>query len=167
MPDATARDEFLTEASEAVDNKYSPDKFYTASRNKKGFATTIRVNVPPEVLSMLGQLVQSKVIPEYTTTEAFLRDAIVHRIKYVETMIKDDRIPVTKLGKILIAASDAAAFLAEREGIERILKNYEEGLKLANGDERRTMIKQLKESIGNINDDTFRERGWALVKHFE
>lgn len=167
MPDATARDEFLTEASEAVDNKYSPDKFYTASRNKKGFASTLRVNLPPEVLSIVSQLVQSKVIPEYTTGEAFFRDAIVHRLKYIEGMVKDDRVPLTKAAKLMMELDASAKFHSERETVERTLKNYEESLQMAEGRDKQAILKRLREGIVTMDDDTFTYRGNQIVKRFD
>lgn len=66
---------------------YSPDKFYTASRNTKGFTSTLRMNVPPEVVAWIGQIVQSGAIPEIRTREDFFRDALIHELHRTQEFI--------------------------------------------------------------------------------
>lgn len=80
-----ANDDWLENSSAGVDSTYSVDKFYTASRNKKGFCTSVRLAVPPETLAHIGEMVAQRVFPEYRTPADFFRDAIVHRLKYAET----------------------------------------------------------------------------------
>lgn len=91
---------------------YSPDDFYVRSVNKHDHAETIRLRMPNDVLGQVSQIVQGKVFGEhYRTTSDFLRDAVVHRLWYLQQMIDND-----ELGRFLhLEMSVARAERAKRE----------------------------------------------------
>lgn len=68
--------------------EYSRDRFYTQSTDKHGHKSTIRAEVPPGLMAEVGEIVASKVIPEYKTTRDFVRDAVFHRAHDIAEMIK-------------------------------------------------------------------------------
>jgi hypothetical protein len=70
------KDPFVADSSPTADAGYSIEKFYTASRDRKGFSTTIQVHVPPTFMAELSALVQA--IPEYRTSRDAIRDFLVH-----------------------------------------------------------------------------------------
>lgn len=70
-------DEFLSDASQDGDGRFSLDKFYTASSDKKGRQTTIRIHVPPSLLRTISEVVARRVVPEYRTQHDVLRDLLV------------------------------------------------------------------------------------------
>lgn len=64
-------------------SEYSQDTFYCHATDKKGHCVQVRVALPPTIGDMLASLVASGKIPEYKTPQHVLRDALYHRLKYV------------------------------------------------------------------------------------
>lgn len=62
---------------------YSPDRFYVRGSDQAGHREEIRVKVAPDLADALAKIVQSKSIPEYSTIQDIVRDAIVHRLHYL------------------------------------------------------------------------------------
>lgn len=73
----------------ADDDLYDPQKFYTASQDKKGHSFHLRVNIPKPLAGEALSFVQSGRVPAYRSVEDIARDAFVHRIKQV-SMWADD-----------------------------------------------------------------------------
>lgn len=67
-----------------TDPSYSEDKFYTSSTDGQGHSSHIRVNVPPNVAGRVEALVQKGMIPAYKTRQDVMRDALIHRLNYIE-----------------------------------------------------------------------------------
>lgn len=70
-------DEFLSDASQTANGTFSLENFYTASSDKKGRQTTIRVNVPPSLMRTMQEIVARRTIPDYRTTSDMIRDFLV------------------------------------------------------------------------------------------
>lgn len=59
---------------------YNRGEFYQGnSRDKKGFSTTIRVSISPDIMREIQTMVEGKGFP-YTTKADFVRDAMLHRL---------------------------------------------------------------------------------------
>lgn len=161
MPD----DAFLTDAAESTSAAYSPDKFYTAARNKKGFGTSYRVTVPPELLARVSQLVSSKQIPEYTTPDCFFRDAVVHRIMYLDEIV--DAPELTQFGHALLRKIDLERIAVHRDNLNKLLENYQ---RLLSGSqsikERSDIIAMAREDLVKIEDAEYRERLANILKNW-
>ena len=65
-------------------SQYSPDSFYTRSINKHDHSFHLRVNLPPDVHTKMCELVGTKTIQEYRSVPDIVRDAVVHRLKWLE-----------------------------------------------------------------------------------
>lgn len=77
----------------ATDKKgYSLDKFYTKSTDGKGISETKYVKLPPSLIGEIGELIAQRKIPDYRTDADFIRDAIVHRLRYVAEMVADGKL---------------------------------------------------------------------------
>jgi hypothetical protein len=61
--------------------EYDAGKFYTRATDTKGFSSTIRVAIPPEVMGRILDLCER--VPQYKGSRDFARDAIVHRLHYL------------------------------------------------------------------------------------
>lgn len=67
---------------------YDPSKFYTRATDVvHGHADSMRLRLPPDVLSQVGDLInlrddtgKRKVFPDYKSVQDFVRDAIVHHL---------------------------------------------------------------------------------------
>lgn len=127
-------------------SSYSVDKFYTASRNKKGFGSTVRVTVSPELVAAIGKLIASRKIPEYTTPGDFYRDCLVHRLKYIEQKIGDDT---------TFAPSRLAEMLMALEYQERIAEEREA---------RAKFVHQIRDNLNNAEDTQVRREVIAHVQ---
>lgn len=66
-----------------VTDDYDITSFYPEAADGRGHSDNLRVRVKPEIAGEIGALVASGVIPEYTTPQAMVRDAIVHRLHWL------------------------------------------------------------------------------------
>lgn len=62
---------------------YSPDQFVTPACDQKGHAERIRINLPPDVMPALAQIVGSGQFEAYRTAHDVIRDAVYHRIWFL------------------------------------------------------------------------------------
>ncbi len=81
MPFA-ARNQSAPSVINITKSSYNADKLYTDSTDAKGHYEQINVKVPPSVDALIMQAVDDN--PGYNRSrQAFIRDAIVHRLHYV------------------------------------------------------------------------------------
>lgn len=66
-----------------VGGEYGPDKFYTYSKNDHDHSVNVQVTMRPQLSNLLGRVVEMRLIPEYTSKQAIIRDAIHHRLAYI------------------------------------------------------------------------------------
>lgn len=140
-------------------SSYSADKFYTASRNKKGFGSTIRLNVPPELLAAVSALVASRRVGDYRTSSDFYRDALVHRLKYLEQALGNDQVFAPgNLAQLIMTAEAFERRAAERENRNRIVRQARENLNNA-GDaiERREVLAEIQAEHDRTRDRVLRD----------
>lgn len=78
------RDSFRT----ADGDDYDPNRFYTASQDRHGHSSKVTANLPKNIMAAIAELVADSKYP-YRTTEAFVRDAVYHRLKYIATFGED------------------------------------------------------------------------------
>ena len=71
---------------------YSRENFYTGAKDGAGNSETKYLKIGGSVLGQIGALVSSKQVPAYKTEADFIRDAILHRLHDVGTMVKDGSI---------------------------------------------------------------------------
>lgn len=67
----------------ADDTSYSLDKFYVSSTNDHDHDETMRIRLPKWVMVYLQDLVRDPRLPAIRSTHDAIRDAIVHRVKYL------------------------------------------------------------------------------------
>lgn len=72
------------EAWKLDDGEYSVDRFYVQSTDGKGHGDEVRVRVPPYLASQLQAIFESRTFPKYRTVADIVRDAIYHRLRYLE-----------------------------------------------------------------------------------
>jgi hypothetical protein len=71
---------------------YREDRIYTRSVDQRGFGTSVRAKVPPDIAAEMSKIVAKEWVPEYRTTADFVRDAIVHRLHYWSERITDKQL---------------------------------------------------------------------------
>lgn len=158
---SSSDNDWLENSSETADGAYSPDKFYTASRNKKGFTSTVRQSVPPEVLAHIGELVASRTVPEYRTSADFFRDAIVHRLHYV-TGLMEAGTPLSaeslRLQRMLIVEAKLDRLNALVEENKRIAERAHNILRNIDSGNRPEAIAVLRDLLPDITDPNLRDQ---------
>lgn len=78
MTDVNTRDDGW-----GVTDDYDIAEFYTKATDGRGHSDNLRVRVKPEVAGEIAATVASGRIPDYTTPQDFIRDAIVHRLRWL------------------------------------------------------------------------------------
>lgn len=165
MTDASAStpDPFVTDSSSQQSNTYDATKFYTVARDKKGFTTTVRVSIPPSVMSQIASLIATQTIPEYRTSADVLRDALVHRLVWLGENTAN--VVLSDLANAMIAETRSEGFLRQRESVRKTLNNYEDALRMAGRTDQLKIIDSMKGDLGT-KDNTFREGLTALITRY-
>lgn len=155
-------DEFLTAASPSGKKTYDPEEFYVASTNSKGFGSSFRIKVPPEVIGEIGALVAARVIPLYRTPADFHRDAMVHRLHQVHDLLKDDATMRSDILRRLSEKLAAESFAAHvQQMIEADKRLFDQAIQLVQESPEHSRPKALEaaKAILNVIDDLdLRER---------
>jgi len=151
------------------DGRYAIDKFYTASTDGKRDHATVQVAIPASLMAEIDKLVQSARIPEYDTRQAFIRDAIVHRLKFADEHLKV--IDATGRRRInqWINLATVKALRQEKSVREQILTELADALKEAEQTRDLTQIAQIFEAQEPIIRDfppDQRERGLRILAQY-
>lgn len=116
---------------DTLPNDYRLDRYYTRTNltQADGSAHNIQAKLPAGIHGEIEALVQSRRIPQYRTAQDVVRDAVVHRLKWVAEQIK---------AGTLEAAVDTEAMTAriehvrhQRHQLDRVVRDVEEELKAA------------------------------------
>lgn len=109
---------------------YNRDEFITRSTDGHGHQRHQRVNFPPSVIGQASAIIQGGKIPQYSTVQDLVRDAVVHRLHYLnETYLKDP-----KLARELTAAvrkSRMEAITREQQELHGLVEACREAIMTA------------------------------------
>lgn len=117
-------DEFSADSSENGSNGFSLDKFYPNARDRKGFATTKRLNLPPTVYGHIGEFVARRIVPQYRTTDDVFRDAIVVGLNVRAQQF--DEPGFTRIANDFTALAEAERNLEEIKVANRLVDTVQE-----------------------------------------
>lgn len=118
----------------AQQSSYSRTKFYTRSRDEKGFSGNQQIKVSPHIHGVISELVESKKLPMYRVSGDFIRDALVHRAKDVREMLDSDDPLIIKIDAAIHLENKIQMVEEARirmEGYQKLLADAESTLKLA------------------------------------
>lgn len=103
---------------------YSPYKYYSRSVDTNGHSAEVRCKIPPELHSALARLVTKGAIPELDSVADFMRDALMHRVKFLEKhVIKDAKFSEAVNRRLKL--TDIEVMAAQREQFREQLENIE------------------------------------------
>lgn len=123
MTDVNTRDDGW-----GVTDDYDVAEFYTRATDGRGHSDNLRVRVKPEVSGEIGALVSSGRIPEYTTPQDFIRDAIVHRLRWLSEHA-DDPLLAAKLAETVrrtVIEETTSRYIAMIDSFEEFLTRTRE-----------------------------------------
>jgi len=146
---------------------YSPERFYTSSGGRDH--GTVQIALPVNLLTEIDRLVQSGQVPEYQTRQDVIRDALVHRLRFVaEELKRMDAMGARRLNTWIQLAT-VRAIRAEKNAREEILKELEDALKEAERTRDLTQIAEIFEAqepiIASFPVDQ-RERGMRVLESY-
>lgn len=98
----------------AQTNGYDIDKFYTRSTDGKGHSENVQAKLSPAMIGEIGELLHARVLP-YKTVQDFIRDACIHRAKYVHALLETKRIEGLSFGKLVAAEAKLIQYEQQRE----------------------------------------------------
>jgi len=154
------------------DTTYSLEDFYTKSVDSRGHREMTRVAFPPNVLSTLSTIVQSGKIPAYRTVQDVIRDAVLHRIWWLERYALKESYGIIdytslKMVKLQQAVENS---LKEGERMEAIVSTAEKALEhhrlIKDKEEMIRLLNELRNQLDNIREP-FRGRLKSIIERFE
>lgn len=118
---------------------YDPSKFYLASTDGKGHGTTIKAQLPPELLSVIAALVQSGRFP-YKTTADFIRDSLCHRLAYIH---EENELEKMDLVGAMMAMSKLQLAQYELTALKNMVERGRTAVESAIAAKDETMLRQV------------------------
>lgn len=112
------------------DRGYSVDGFYTRSTGpNKEPGETKYLKISPTILGAISKVIYSRDFPSYRTDADFIRDALVHRLKYINTLLQDGGIEKQLGTHVKLSRIEARAL--EMAEMEQMLNLHEETMRTA------------------------------------
>jgi hypothetical protein len=66
---------------------YSPEQFYTATKNRHDHGERVTLRMPPDVHAESWRVINDPKMPMYETFQDLLRDALIHRLRWLDDNI--------------------------------------------------------------------------------
>lgn len=151
MTDNHHNDHHNAHESWELEGSYSPDNYYTYSVDGKGHKEKYNLPVPPSVYGRIGELIASKKVAQYRTPQDFIRDAIIHRLAYLNDFLKDAGIAEAIKHEMLLSQIEDQA--RTQRQLESLVTRTQEELELAYGRQDRVMMKSIFERVEYFIND--------------
>jgi hypothetical protein len=154
------------------DTTYSLEDFYTKSVDSRGHREMTRVAFPPNVLSTLSTIVQSGKIPAYRTVQDVIRDAVLHRIWWLEKYALKESYGIIDYAslKMMKLQQFIENSLKEGQRMEAIVTNAEKALEyhksLRDKEEMIKVLSELRNQIDNVREP-FKDRLKNIIERYE
>lgn len=120
------------------DGKYSPRNFYTTSTDGHGHSEVLYVKISPYMHGVLSSMIQQRLIPEYSTIGALIRDSVAHRLHQISEEFGDMRVTYAENQILMYEKQLARAERRQRE--EKLTAQFVENLQRASTDEEREEV---------------------------
>jgi hypothetical protein len=131
---------------------YSVDSFFTRSTGPNKEPGEVKyMKFSPTILGAIGTVVSSGVFPELRTDQDFIRDAVVHRLKYLNDKVKSGEVEERVAYHIKLARIEARQL--EMAEIASMLATHADTMQMAadTGDVE-LLLELLNEAEGDMGD---------------
>lgn len=137
-------DGWSTESSD-----YSPDRFYVVSAENSGQRVSRNIWLPATTDAQIVRLIQEGKIRDYRSRDDIIRDALVHRLFYVNQMLQDGMLGSAVTGQMRQSKVDAV--MRNQQQDEHYVTSSIEGLQKASGNpgQLRVLLEVLEGEMGD------------------
>ena len=133
----------------AQSNKYSVDNFYTGTSGNNTTTNIGAVRLPSSLYAEMAALIQSGVVPEYRHMQEIIRDAVIHRMKYLGEQRKQGNLVREVTVHMRLDAIDKLK--KRREACEAIVRTSRDEFTIASGEENlHGIVDSLREAIDSL-----------------
>jgi hypothetical protein len=153
---------------------YSEYNFYTNAVDKKGHGTVAHTKYPDYMLAVVSEIVQSKEIPQYRTQGDVMRDALFHRLVWLDKNKGNVRnIPnLSRLVQIMISKEIALNRAREAKELNDLVKQVKETCEMlynfADYSELKETIEEQRERLKEAEiRDPYRKRIVEILDEYE
>lgn len=145
---------------------YDVSRFYTRATDGQGHKESIHVKIPPYIARLMAELVESGAVPAYRTSGDIVRDALVHRLHWLDEQgyLRGSREARTLL-RLQVAMQQR---LDQEHNHQTYLRQIEQTAATARSlalmgpegvEQARSMVEQMLEAVAAVDDSPFwRER---------
>lgn len=155
-----------------ADDPYDPHRFYVRATDSAGHSAYPRFRCPPHIYDRISALVASKAIPAYTTPHDVIRDAIVHRLHWLEEHLPDIQLrdDISNAVAYETQRQQAEAYLRVLEEHESYLtacrKAAEHAIRIGDDEGLKALIETMRSAAETMRDP-FRSQVLATVTSIE
>lgn len=133
------------------DNTYDLDRFYVTSTNEHDHDEQLRIRMPRWLVMELQQMVREERLPAYRSTHDVIRDALVHRVRYIrDTFLTDDDVAWVKLE---ILRGNAGVLQGKRQARKEMYQIARDTLAEAHAAKNEEDIESSRALVREIADD--------------
>jgi len=126
---------------------YSLDEFYTRATNQHDHSRSIRVHLPPDLSGRIAKVVED--VPLYRNTSDLIRDAIVHRLHYLDESGYDLKL-IRDAQAMEMVMSRMEAQVERNKIQEQMIVNLKESIAQARALNQMEYLEDLKEQVMDL-----------------
>jgi hypothetical protein len=147
---------------------YDIDGFFTRSTGANGAPGEVKyMKFSPSILSAVANIVYSRQFPSYRNDQDFIRDAVVHRVRYINQKLADGE--TEDIINTHVKLSRIEARQLQMAEMSRILSLHEEAMRTAidTGDMEflQELIDDAESDLGDLRS-VYRRKLEALIEKY-
>lgn len=134
--------------------EYSADRFYTDATDKHGVSAKMQITIPPSLHGEISELIASRNVPNYRTMADFGRDAVFHRLKYLEQHYE----LTPALEQLILrmqTVNESIAALRRDDDFQTLIENRKLSLSRANLAEKQDIRSRIRRDLETLDMPSF------------